>query len=224
MIEYKNLYSYLNDEGQGRWVEHLKTQVVSGLSTERFGDLPKWLSSLKHLPAVKTRHTEFEHRVCIGQREELKQEQFDQLEQQFRALIPWRKGPYEVFGLQIDTEWRSDWKWNRLLPHISDLENRRVLDVGCGNGYHMWRMLGQNAARVIGIDPSPRFVVQFFMLKHFLDQPPIDLLPLGIESIPDNLNFFDTTFSMGVLYHRRSPIDHLKELKDYSATWRRVNP
>lgn len=40
------------------------------------------------------------------------------------------------------------------------------------------------------------------------------MLPLGIEQVPPKLHAFDTVFSMGVLYHRRSPLDHLQELKD----------
>ncbi len=39
------------------------------------------------------------------------------------------------------------------------------------------------------------------------------LLPLGIEQLPE-LQAFDTVFSMGVLYHRRSPLDHLIQLKN----------
>src|SRR5690606_36990246 len=84
-----------------------------------------------------------------------------------------------------------------------------------GNGYHCWRMLGAGAGRVIGIDPSPRFVVQFQMIKRLLGmQHPVDVLPLGIEALPANLGAFDTTFCMGVFYHRRSPMDHLRELKE----------
>jgi tRNA (mo5U34)-methyltransferase len=74
-------------------------------------------------------------------------------------------------------------------------------------------MAGAGAARVIGIDPSPRFVVQFYMLKHFIGPRPVDVLPVGIEALPANLRAFDTTFSMGVFYHRRSPMDHLRELR-----------
>jgi tRNA (mo5U34)-methyltransferase len=39
------------------------------------------------------------------------------------------------------------------------------------------------------------------------------VLPLGIEDLPDKLGCFDTVFSMGILYHRRSPLDHLYELR-----------
>jgi tRNA (mo5U34)-methyltransferase len=46
----------------------------------------------------------------------------------------------------------------------------------------------------------------------------IDLLPLKMEDVPRPLKAFDTTFSMGVLYHRKSPIDHLTELKDTLKT------
>jgi len=85
--------------------------------------------------------------------------------------------------------------------------------VGCGNGYHAWRMRGMGAKLVIGIDPSPLFVMQFEALQHFIDDDRVYVLPLGIEAVPDNLNAFDTVFSMGVFYHRKSPLEHLFQLK-----------
>ena len=97
---------------------------------------------------------------------------------------------------------------------LDDLTGRRVLDVGCGSGYHCWRMLGAGAAEVIGIDPTPLFVVQFWALQKYLQQQNAWVLPVGIEQVPAKLAAFDTVFSMGVLYHRRSPMDHLQELRD----------
>ncbi|MBP6682857.1 MAG: tRNA 5-methoxyuridine(34)/uridine 5-oxyacetic acid(34) synthase CmoB, partial [Halioglobus sp.] len=111
-------------------------------------------------------------------------------------------------------EWRSDWKWDRLAPAIDDLAGRRVLDVGCGSGYHCWRMLGAGAAEVIGIDPTPLFVLQYWALRKYLQRDEVWVLPLGIEQLPAKLQAFDSVFSMGVLYHRRSPLDHLLELRD----------
>jgi tRNA (mo5U34)-methyltransferase len=131
------------------------------------------------------------------------------------GLHPWRKGPFQLFGMHLNTEWRSDWKWDRVLPHLDSLDNRLVLDVGCGNGYHCWRMLGAGARRVIGIDPSVKFVFQFQAIKHFAGTDlPVDMLPLGIEHMPERLAAFDSVFSMGILYHRRSPMAHLRELKE----------
>jgi tRNA (mo5U34)-methyltransferase len=129
-------------------------------------------------------------------------------------LHPWRKGPYEICGLQIDTEWRSDWKWSRLQDEIEPLRDRLVLDVGCGNGYHAWRMAGEGVKAVIGIDPTQLFLFQFAAMRKYLGTgASVHLLPLGIEDIPPNLQAFDTVFSMGVFYHRRSPFSHLSELK-----------
>ena len=113
----------------------------------------------------------------------------------------------------VDTEWRSDWKWDRLEDAIAPLDGRRVLDVGCGNGYHCWRMLGAGAAEVIGIDPTPLFILQFKAVQHYLKQSGIHVLPVTLEAMPAHLPVFDTVFSMGVLYHRRDPMAHLMSLK-----------
>ena len=110
-----------------------------------------------------------------------------QMRTALQGLHPWRKGPFELFGVHIDTEWRSDWKWDRLQGAIDSLAGRRVLDVGCGSGYHCWRMLGDGAAEVIGIDPTPLFVVQFWALQKYLRQDNIWVLPLGIEQVPPKL-------------------------------------
>ena len=135
------------------------------------------------------------------------------IETLLRSLHPWRKGPFNVFGIPVNTEWRSDLKWNRLASAISPLNGRTVLDVGCGSGYHALRMRGAGAAIVIGIDPTLLSVAQFLAIRHFTGDLPVDVLPIGIDDVPDGLRVFDTVFSMGILYHRRSPLDHLLELR-----------
>ena len=219
MIDYSDFLTYIERSKLKPWGEMLPQQIANGLSTKRYGDLPDWLSALSSLPDVKPDSINLDNAsIDIGAQQDLTEEQIEVINSAFKQLIPWRKGPYKLFDTLIDTEWRSDWKWDRLKPHIQDLTNRTILDVGCGNGYHMWRMLGEGARHIIGIDPSPRFVVQFYMLKHFIkahidNTYSIDIVPVGIEGLPANLEAFDTTFSMGVLYHRRSPMDHLRELK-----------
>jgi tRNA (mo5U34)-methyltransferase len=123
------------------------------------------------------------------------------------------QGPFDLFGVHVDTEWRSDWKWSRVAPHL-DLKGKRILDVGCGNGYYMWRMLGAGADSVIGVDPNWLFFCQFQAVQRYLQQEAAWHLPFPFEDLPPNLEGFDTVFSMGVFYHRRSPIEHLLALKD----------
>ena len=214
MIQYDHLITALSNKKFQRLADAIPAIAQKGLCTQRYGDLPGWLSALENLPDVVPSSVETQSEVRIGCKDDVTEAQQALIEDNLRALIPWRKGPFNVFGSFIDTEWRSDWKWDRLIGGISPLENRTILDVGCGSGYHCWRMWGEGARRVIGIDPSPRFVVQFHQIKKYMPDAPVDLIPAGIEQVPENLNAFDTTFSMGVLYHRRSPIDHLRELKD----------
>jgi len=213
-MDVETLLAALADGPLARWAERLPSQVAAGLDPARHGDLPRWEAALAALPAAEPASVDLAtDTVRIGRRADLAPGDVPRLEAALRQLHPWRKGPFELFGLHIDTEWRSDWKWQRLAPHITSLTGRLVLDVGCGNGYHAWRMRGAGAARVIGIDPSPLFVMQFRAVKRYLPTEPVDVLPLGIDDLPPDLDAFDTVFSMGVLYHRRSPLDHLLQLK-----------
>ena len=181
----------------------------------KHGTLSEWQGIIDSIPFYITSQRLLESSaVKIGLADELSEIEFNQLENKLKALHPWRKGPYDLFGIVIDTEWRSDWKWDRLKAHISPLEHRLVLDVGCGNGYHCWRMLGAGAKMVVGIDPMLLNFMQFNLIRKLHGEAPIYVLPLGVEAMPYGLKAFDTVFSMGVLYHRRSPIDHLYELRD----------
>lgn len=178
------------------------------------GDLPRWQSGFEALPDITPSVTDFNRSALkIGVADDTSISQ-DEIETALKQMRPWRKGPFEVFGVHIDTEWRSDWKWDRLQHSISPLAGRIILDVGCGSGYYLWRMLGAGAKLAIGIDPTPLFSMHFATIKRYAPAAPAFILPIGIEDMSHRMRSFDTVFSMGILYHRKSPIDHLFELKD----------
>ncbi len=212
--EYADLLDWLHESGREQWYKQLEQRLASVFETHPHGDLPRWLAALNQLPSVPGAEAALDQStVTLRAPGALTATQQDQLEQGLRGLMPWRKGPFDFFGTAIDTEWRSDWKWDRISPGLSDLRGRAVLDVGCGSGYHCWRILGAGARRVVGIDPGMLFLVQFQAVRGYLGDPPAHLLPQRLEDLPHQLQLFDTTLSLGVLYHRRSPIDHLIELK-----------
>ena len=174
------------------------------------------LRLLQHLPVLEqpTRLL-LGDTVTLGHEGDLTLPERKRAEQLLLQLKPWRKGPYELAGIFIDTEWRSDWKWQRVQPHLPDLKDHRVLDVGCGSGYHLWRMREAGARSVLGIDPFDLFVFQFQAVRNFypyaLDNA-VHCLPLALEDFP-TAALFDTVFSMGVLYHRSDPMGFLKHLR-----------
>ncbi len=196
------------------WGEILSKQIESGLSSDRYGKLEQWQSAIHNLPDLKVSNIDLLNEVKISSTQSLSVESIGSIEQQLKQLHPWRKGPFNFFGIHIDTEWRSDWKWDRLKDHIQPLAGKTVLDVGCGNGYHCWRMAGLDAELVIGIDPTAVFVMQYQLIQKYIQSKQVFVLPLGIDDVPKNLQAFDSVFSMGVLYHRRSPIDHLIQLRN----------
>jgi tRNA (mo5U34)-methyltransferase len=212
MFDFSDFYQLIAKNRLSPWLNTLPSLLTHWQNAEH-GDMPKWLRVLKKISTDKPDNIELKSEVKITNEVALVAGEKAKLESLLKTFHPWRKGPYNLHDIHIDTEWRSDWKWDRVLPHLSPLKGRHVLDVGCGNGYHMWRMLGEGAKLTIGIDPSHLFLVQFEAVRKLLgNDQRAHLLPLGIEQLPAS-NAFDTVFSMGVLYHRRSPLDHIMQLK-----------
>ncbi len=209
---FKDFYRRLIDSNASSLLNTLPPLLENWYKENLHGEFHQWQKTIKNLPEAKASDFDIVEKVRFGQESDLNLGQQKRLNALLKNFMPWRKGPYELFGIDLNTEWRSDWKWDRLLPHISPLKNRTVLDVGCGNGYHMWRMLGEEADLVVGADPSQLFLAQFQCFQKYHPSNDIHLLPLGIEELPES-ETFDTVFSMGVLYHRRSPIDFLYQLK-----------
>ena len=213
MKQFNQFYQQIATNRLSHWLNTLPAQLSHWHENNLHGEFKHWQKTLDALPVVEANSsTDIVNTVKVGELGDLDQGQFKRLENLMKKFKPWRKGPYHIHGLHIDTEWRSDFKWDRLSEHISDLSDKYVLDIGCGSGYHLWRMRGAGAKFVVGIDPTQLFLMQFNAIKHFIDDDQVHLLPLGVEQLPE-LKAFDTVFAMGVLYHRRSPIDFLYQLK-----------
>ncbi|MFK8019199.1 MAG: tRNA 5-methoxyuridine(34)/uridine 5-oxyacetic acid(34) synthase CmoB [Pseudomonadales bacterium] len=210
-LNYQPLIDALQGTDLQRWVDALHSQITENLSLTRYGDLPRWLQALQELPAIDVDAVDLNSALVsvLGRYSDP-----DALREQLKQFHPWRKGPFCLAGVEIDTEWRSDLKWSRVVDAIEPLAGRTVLDVGCGSGYHCWRMGGENAALTIGIEPTPLFVMQYWVLQRYIQNPRVWVVPQRIEQVPNNLRAFDTVFSMGILYHRRSPFEHLQSLRE----------
>lgn len=211
--DFQPFLAHLEQTSLAPWRMALADAIATRLAAAH-GDQAHWAAALAALPALPPGTAQL-HCAAVGlpENEPLAPETKRQLREALMRLHPWRKGPYCLCGVLLDTEWRSDWKWERLAQAIAPLAGRLVLDVGCGNGYHAWRMLGAGARQVLGIDPTRLFVAQFMAINRYLARDELAVLPLGIEDLPVDLSGFDTVFSLGVLYHRRSPMDHLNDLR-----------
>lgn len=150
--------------------------------------------------------------VKIGKKEELTAEQQALVRDALHQFRPWKKGPFEFFGIHVDAEWRSDWKWMRILPHIQPLEGRRVADIGCHNGYFMLRMADQMPEIVVGFEPVPKHFWNFQLIQNWAQLPNLHFELLGVEHTDLFPNFFHTIFCLGILYHHTDPVNMLRKL------------
>ena len=205
------------------WLTQLPTWLGAIKDKANYAHAPAYQASVARLPELVVDAVHLNTDVLTIEAN-LSDSQRKQTTALLKQLMPWRKGPFQIggqigddaSGIKIDTEWHSDWKWQRVAPHLSPLKNRRVLDVGGGSGYHGWRMAGAGAETVIIIDPSCLFYHQFMAIRHFVgaaDSYKTHYIPVPLEALPERSQLFDTVFSMGVLYHRQSPFEHLQQLK-----------
>lgn len=193
MIDIEKLVACLHAIGLDDWPETLSPLIGERLSVASHGDYEEWSRIVQSL-----RDADREP---------------DEIRGSLLQLAPWRKGPFDIAGTHIDAEWRSDLKWARLKNSIAPLNGRNVLDVGCGNGYYALQMRKSGARTVIGIDPTVLYAMQFLAVNVFAEDSGIFVLPVRLHELPLPARKFDTTFSMGVLYHQRSPLDHLRQLQ-----------
>ncbi|MBI3561808.1 MAG: tRNA 5-methoxyuridine(34)/uridine 5-oxyacetic acid(34) synthase CmoB [Gammaproteobacteria bacterium] len=213
MIDYSPLFTWLSQQQHAPWAEQIQGLLGQRTDPRVHGDFAKWQAALNALPVMVPISVDLTSAaVRVGSADQISGAQREQLAAQLRLFHPWRKGPFELFGVRIDTEWRSDWKWDRLKHHITPLSDRVVLDVGCGSGYHAWRMAGAGAKRVVGIEPMVLSMLQYQVLQNYINDSRVHVLPLATSDMPTRLSLFDTVFSMGLLYHQRQPSDHLNEL------------
>lgn len=242
----RQLFLALHDIAQthpmaNEWLARLPQWLADIKDKRNYAHAPAYLSAVERLPEIADEHKRQvdlnddssssqsnkpsnPHSGAISINLDWKMGEYKQTQSLLKNLMPWRKGPFFIGNadkpLHIDTEWHSDWKWNRVSPHLSSLQGRRILDVGGGSGYHGWRMRGAGADCVIVIDPSCLFYHQFMAIRHFVgdsDGFNTHYIPVPLEALPEQSQLFDTVFSMGVLYHRASPFEHLNLLKGQLA-------
>lgn len=148
----------------------------------------------------------------IGDSSDLSPDSKKVLDEIIEQLIPWRKGPINLLGSFIDTEWRSDMKWDRISPYLSEMRGRRVLDLGCGNSYYMLRALEFEPEFILGLDPSEKFFLTSELFQRFIQDERLGVEMLGAEHLSFFPKFFNVALCMGVLYHQRNPLGLLIDL------------
>ncbi len=209
-LNYDQFLHASHDTNLGQWLQSLSATIEAQSNPKRHGHFTGWLDALHSLPDYQASAIDLNsERVSVKTNQ---QYNVQQIESALKRLRPWRKGPFQIDDLFIDSEWRSNLKWDRIKNKIAPLAGRNVLDVGCGNGYYGYRMLGAGAKTVVGVDPGELFCTQFAAVNHFIKSAQLSVLPLTGEMIFANPYQFDTVFSMGVVSHRRDPQEHLKGL------------
>ena len=171
--------------------------------------IESWLEILGRLPTVINADVELINEINI----DFDIKDNDEIERLLLKLIPWRKGPFRINDIFIDSEWDSAKKWKRFQKLNIDLDGKSILDVGSGNGYYAFRMMGMGADKILCLEPNLVHVSQFSAINHFVNSEKIRMIPERLEESGLANSKFDVIFSMGLLYHQRNPSEHINNLK-----------
>lgn len=133
-------------------------------------------------------------------------------------MIPWRKGPFRLFGHKVESEWDSFQKWERILPYSEVLfKNKSVLDIGCQNAYYLMKVIGENAKEVVGVDKHFLGYLQACFCRILLNvNMPMYYIYSDLQTVANGLiRTFDTVMCLGVLTHQKNPKHFLELLKRF---------
>ena len=194
------------------------TTLLNSLDLDPYGQvkdkrIENWKKIISNLPLINTTKVDLLNGITVQGKWDSKDKQ--RTEEDLMQLVPWRKGPFMIQDIFIDAEWQSNMKWERVLDLNIELKGKNILDVGSGNGYYGFRMLGKGAEFVVCLEPNVSHLTQFLVLNHFIKSDRIKMVPRRIEEISFLDKCFDLVFSMGVLYHQRNPESHLNLLASH---------
>ena len=192
------------------WVELLNSYNENPYGIKKDRRIDDWNKIISSLPKLKPTKVDLKKEILVTSN--WKEKERKKAKELLLELIPWRKGPFEIGDISIDAEWRSNLKWERFLELNIELSGKTILDVGSGNGYYGFRMLGQGVDSVVCLEPNLSHLTQFIAINNFAKSEQIRMIPERIEELTFTDECFDLIFSMGVLYHHREPEDHLKLL------------
>jgi len=182
----------------------------------KHGNLKKWENILNKLPGIETNYLNILNAsIAIGKKNEISKDKLENLEAELIKLSPWRKGPFDIFGLEIDSEWRSDKKWERIESYLPTAKNMRICDIGCSNGYYSYKLLTLKPELIVGMEKTALYVIQFLATKFYAKQiQELVVLPCSSEDFDSKLLDFDLILSMGILYHAKNPNHHINSINN----------
>ncbi len=169
-----------------------------------------FLSLLSKLKGVECDSSSPEVRIGLGT--QLSKSQKIDLQYCLRLFIPWKKGPFNFFNIKVHSEWNSSLKWERIKPYLGPLEGENIADIGCHNGYFMFKMLPLKPKQVVGFDPVIKLFYNFHFIQNFVQSPELIFEPLGVEHIRHYRSYFHKVLCLGILYHLKDPVTALLKI------------
>lgn len=109
-------------------------------------------------------------------------------------------------------------RWADLIDAVPiDLSGKRILDIGCADGFYSIEFSRRGALEVVAVDPWRKHIERIAWLKEHFGLPNITPVVGGIEQMTvEEIGKFDVVFMLGLLYHLKDPLTGIEAVSKLS--------
>jgi tRNA (mo5U34)-methyltransferase len=148
----------------------------------------------------------------------------EELRELFDSVKPWHH-LIDVHGVptKVEPAWGEYLDhpralWESVSQVLPDLSGKRVLDVGCNDGFFLFACRQLGAKEVVGIEASEHFFNHAVLVNSLLDPGGISVHQMSAYDVGDEMGEFDVTLALGLIYHLKSPLLFLERVAPITSS------
>ena len=145
----------------------------------------------------------------------------EEIENELKKYPEWFY-PFDLdYGINTNPQWVGSTNIENRKRHMftpllekygGSLKGKRILDVGCNEGYWSFEAIKQGAEYVLGIEGRQEFVDKANFVKKAKGLENIEFKCLTTYDISKDFGKFDIVLFFGILYHLSEPIGTLRQI------------
>jgi len=108
--------------------------------------------------------------------------------------------------------------WEKVAPLLRAIDARRLLDVGCNDGFFLFESRRLGVKDVVGVEVHPHYYDHAVLVNRLLAPGGVDIRRMSAYDVDETLGTFDVTLALGLIYHLKNPFLFLERVGPLTTT------